>query len=53
MRYVYTSLNRPTTTYDYDMTTNQSAKLKEREVLSGFNADDYEVNACGPPPKTA
>ena len=42
-RYSYTSLNRPTTTYDYDMTTNQSTKLKEREVPSGFNADEYEV----------
>ena len=42
-RYAYTSLNRPTTTYDYDMTTNQSTKLKEREVPSGFNPEDYEV----------
>jgi oligopeptidase B len=42
-RYAYTSLNRPTTTYDYDMTTQQSTKLKEREVPSGFNPDDYEV----------
>ena len=42
-RYIYTSLNRPTTTYDYDMTTNQSTKLKEREVPSGFDANKYEV----------
>ncbi|MCP1383182.1 S9 family peptidase [Runella salmonicolor] len=42
-RYSYTSLNRPTTIYDYDMVTNQATKLKEREVPSGFNADDYEV----------
>lgn len=42
-RYSYTSLNRPTTTYDYDMTTNQSTKLKEREIPSGFDPDDYEV----------
>ena len=42
-RYAYTSLNRPTTTYDYDMTTNQSTKLKEREVPSGFSPEDYEV----------
>lgn len=42
-RYAYTSLNRPTTTYDYDMLTNSSTKLKEREVPSGFNPDDYEV----------
>jgi oligopeptidase B len=42
-RYAYTSLNRPTTTYDYDMATHQSTKLKQREVPSGFNPDDYEV----------
>ncbi|MFN4145358.1 MAG: S9 family peptidase [Runella sp.] len=42
-RYAYTSLNRPTTTYDYDMAANTSTKLKEREVPSGFNPDDYEV----------
>jgi oligopeptidase B len=42
-RYSYTSLNRPTTTYDYDMTSNTSLKLKEREVPSGFNPGDYEV----------
>jgi len=42
-RYGYTSLNRPSTTYDYDMLTNKSTKLKEREVPSGFNPDDYEV----------
>ena len=42
-RYSYTSLNRPNTIYDYDMLTNQTTKLKEREVPSGFNADDYEV----------
>ena len=42
-RYGYTSLNRPNTTYDYDMLTNKSTKLKEREVPSGFNPADYEV----------
>lgn len=42
-RYSYTSLNRPSTIYDYDMVSNQSTKLKEREIPSGFNPDDYEV----------
>lgn len=42
-RYAYTSLNRPTTTYDYDMNTHQSTQLKQREVPSGFNPGDYEV----------
>jgi oligopeptidase B len=43
VRYVYTSLNRPTTTYEYDMATGQSKVLKVREIPSGFNPDGYEV----------
>lgn len=43
IRYYYTSLNRPTTTFDYDMTTGQSEKLKEEEIPSGFDAANYEV----------
>ncbi len=43
IRYNYTSLNRPSTLYQYDMTTNETTKLKEQEVPSGFNPDDYVV----------
>ena len=43
VRYVYTSLNRPTTTYEYDMVTGKSKVLKVSEIPSGFNPDDYEV----------
>ena len=42
-RYSYTSLNRPTTLYEYDIVTETSEKLKEQEVPSGFNPDDYIV----------
>ena len=42
-RYSYSSLNRPVTIYDYDMTANTSEKLKEQEIPSGFNPDDYTV----------
>ena len=42
-RYGYSSLNRPYTVYDYDMTKGTSEKLKEQEIPSGFNADDYIV----------
>ena len=42
-RYSYTSLNRPTTLYEYDITTEATVKLKEQEVPSGFNPDDYTV----------
>lgn len=43
IRYVYMSLNRPSTTYDYDIASGQSVKLKEQEIPSGFNPDDYTV----------
>ncbi len=43
LRYRYTSLNRPTTIYDYDFAKNESVKLKEQEIPGGFNADDYTV----------
>jgi len=43
LRYAYMSLNRPASTYDYDMTTGKSALLKQQEIPSGFNPDDYEV----------
>ena len=42
-RYSYTSLNRPTTLFEYDIATGESTKLKEQEVPSGFNPDDYVV----------
>ena len=42
-RYSYTSLNRPTTLYEYNIATKETGKLKEQEVPSGFNPDDYTV----------
>lgn len=43
LRYSYTSLNRPTTLYEYNIETKETEKLKEQEVPSGFNPDDYTV----------
>ncbi len=43
IRYSYTSLNRPTTLYEYDIATGETKKLKEQEIPSGFNPDDYIV----------
>lgn len=43
IRYNYTSLNRPDTLYEYDIQTGKSIKLKQREIPSGFNPDDYVV----------
>ncbi len=42
-RYSYTSLNRPTTLYEYNIETKETEKLKEQEVPSGFNPEDYVV----------
>lgn len=43
IRYSYTSLNRPTTLYEYNIEDGATTKLKEQEVPSGFNPDDYTV----------
>ena len=43
IRYSYTSLNRPTTLYEYNIEDESTTKLKEQEVPSGFNPDDYTV----------
>ena len=41
LRYNYQSLTTPSSTYDYHMGTHEQTLLKQREVLGGFNADDY------------
>jgi len=43
IRYTYTSLNRPWTTFEYDVISGQTKKLKVQEIPSGFNPDDYSV----------
>ena len=43
IRYSYTSLNRPTTLYEFNVDAETTTKLKEQEVPSGFNPDDYTV----------
>lgn len=43
LRYGYTSLNRPTSVFDYDMVTGKSTLLKQQEIPGGFNPDDYTV----------
>ena len=41
LRFGYTSLTTPRSTYDYDMQTRQKTLLKEQEVLGGFDKTHY------------
>lgn len=41
LRYGYTSLTTPTSTYDYDMRTRQKTLLKRDEILGGFDPANY------------
>jgi oligopeptidase B len=41
LRFNYTSLTTPPSTYEYDMTTRTATLLKEQTVLGGFNKQDY------------
>lgn len=43
LRYGYTSLNRPTSVFDYDMAGGKSTLLKQQEIPGGFNPGDYTV----------
>jgi oligopeptidase B len=41
LRYVYTSLTTPSTTYEVDMRTGERTLLKRQPVLGGFDATNY------------
>ena len=41
LRFKYTSLTTPFSTFDFNMKTKERTLLKETEVLGGFNKDDY------------
>jgi oligopeptidase B len=41
VRYTYTSLTTPETTYDYDVRTGERTLLKQHPVLGGFDATQY------------
>jgi len=41
LRYGYTSLTTPSSTYDYDMNTREKTLLKQQEVVGGYNVSDY------------
>jgi oligopeptidase B len=41
LRFGYTSMTTPTSTFDYNMTTRAKKLMKQQEVLGGYNAADY------------
>ncbi|UPL51197.1 S9 family peptidase [Hymenobacter sublimis] len=41
LRYGYSSLTTPSSTFDYDMSTRTRTLLKEQAVLGSFNKQDY------------
>ncbi|WP_223034382.1 S9 family peptidase [Hanstruepera marina] len=41
LRYYYTSLTTPGSTFDYNMDTKEQVLLKQEAVLGGFNSNDY------------
>ncbi len=41
LRYWYSSLKTPSTTYEFDMSTKEQIILKQQEVLGGFDSEDY------------
>lgn len=43
LRYRYSSLTTPTSTFDYNMETRDKELKKQQEVLGGFNPEDYEA----------
>jgi oligopeptidase B len=43
LRFTYSSLTTPVSTYDYGMTSRERTLLKQEEVLGGFSSADYET----------
>ncbi len=43
LRYTYTSLATPASTYDLEVTTGKRTLLKRQPVLGGYNPQDYAV----------
>jgi len=43
LRYGYTSLATPNSTFDYNMKTQERKLLKQQEIVGGYNADEYQT----------
>ena len=49
VRYVYSSLTTPESTYDYNMKTREKTLLKRKEVLGGFDPANYRTERLHAP----
>lgn len=49
VRYRYSSLTTPWSTYDYNMKTREKTLLKQEEVVGGFNRGDYVTERLSAP----
>lgn len=43
LRYGYTSMTTPSSTYDYNMKTRERKLLKQQEVVGGYNPEEYQT----------
>jgi oligopeptidase B len=43
LRYRYTSLTTPSSTYDFNMKTKEKKLLKRQEVVGGYNPEDFQT----------
>jgi oligopeptidase B len=43
LRYGYTSLTTPNSTFDYNMKTQLPKLLKQQEIVGGYNAEEYQT----------
>jgi oligopeptidase B len=51
LRFGYTSLTTPNTSYEYNMATKRKKVLKQQEVLGGFSRSDYQSERLYAPAK--
>lgn len=43
LRYSYTSMTTPNSTYDYNMKSRHKKLLKRQEIVGGYNPNDYQA----------
>jgi len=41
LRYIYTSMTTPVSTFDYNMETKAKELMKQQEVVGGYHSEDY------------